>query len=241
MKSSRRFWIDSRVQAIRFTLDGTYGVRVCRIGPEITLAVAIVGLITGCGSPEMAPIPTKTLAEFTCRTSSEGLEVAVDAWTDSSRVKRHFGIDLLSRQIVPFEVAFANIAAEGGYLLQPQAAVVLDDKGLEEIRAAPGGITPSYLDPRVVPAIDFLVSHALAIGVVLVTEEAYRDEQDVRRQMNSVRFVDRPLYRSDSNRGFLYLQFGDMAALPNIAAVMFHVKNVRTRQETILIVPLTGK
>lgn len=188
----------------------------------------------------MAPIPPKTIAEFDCRTSSEGLEVAVDVWTDRGRVKKHFGIDLLSRQIVPFEIAFANMGADGGYLLRPQLAVILDDKGLEEIRHATGRIAPSYLDPTV-QGITLFISPAFAIGLTLITEEAYRDEQDVRRQMNLMQFIDRPLYKSDSNKGFLYLQFSDMTDLPKMAAVTFRVKNVRTRQEKMLIVPLKGR
>ncbi len=208
-------------------------------GPSLpeTLAVIFVGLATGCGPPKMAPIPTKTMPEFACRTSSEGLEVAVDAWTDRDRVKKHFGMDLFSRQIVPFEVAFANVGADGGYLLQPQSAVILDDKGLEEIRSAPGGIAPSQPDPTVA-AIAFFLSPAFAIGRAIITEEAYHDEQDVRRQMNSMQFIDRPLYRSDSNKGFLYLKFGDSGGLPKMAGVKFLVKNVRSRQEKALIVQL---
>lgn len=207
---------------------------------KTALISVLAGLIGGCGAPKMAPIPPKTIAEFDCRTSSEGLEVAVDVWTDRGRVKKHFGIDLLSRQIVPFEIAFANMGADGGYLLRPQLAVILDDKGLEEIRHATGRIAPSYLDPTV-QGITLFISPAFAIGLTLITEEAYRDEQDVRRQMNLMQFIDRPLYKSDSNKGFLYLQFSDMTDLPKMAAVTFRVKNVRTRQEKMLIVPLKGR
>lgn len=210
--------------------------RTCLTG-KILWVLVLIGLIGGCGSPKMAPIPTKSLSDFACRTSYEGLEIAVDAWTDPDRVKKHFGIDLLSRQIVPFELMFANVGADGGFFLQPQSIVILDERELEEIRHATGRIAPSYLDPTV-QGITLFISPAFAIGLTLITEEAYRDEQDVRRQMNLMQFIDRPLYKSDSNNGFLYLQFDDMTDLLKMAAVSFQVKNIRTRQEKMLIVPL---
>lgn len=206
-----------------------------------TLAVIFTVLVAGCGPPKLAPVPPKTMVEFTCRTSSEGLEIAVDAWTDRDRVKKHFGMDLLSRQIVPFEIAFANVGAEGGFLLQPELVVILDDRGLQEIRSASGWIVPSGLDPTVGIATYLAISQAFAIGLIIVAEEGYQDEQDIRRQMNSMQFIDRPLYRSDSNKGFLYLKFGDIANLPKVAAVKFRVKNVRSRQEKTLIVTLKGR
>jgi hypothetical protein len=201
------------------------------------LLLVLIGLVGSCGPPKMVPIPTKSLGEFDYRTSSEGLEIAVDPWTDPGQVKKHFGMDLLSRGIVPFELVFANVGADGGFFLQPQSIVILDDRGLEEIRSQTGRIAPSYLDPKV-QGVTFFVSPAFAIGLTLITEEAYRDEQDVRRQMNLMQFIDRPLYKSDSNNGFLYLQFDDMTDLLKMAAVAFRVKNIRTRQEKMLIVLL---
>ena len=205
------------------------------------LVFVLTGLIGGCGPPKMAPIPTKTMAEFACRTDSDGLEIAVDAWTNPDRVKKHFGMDLLSRQIVPFELAFANVGADGGFLLQPQSAVILDDRELEEIRSAPGGITPSGLDPVALGVTYLAISQAGAVILKVLSDEGYQDAQDVRRHMNSIEFVDRPLYKSDSNKGFLYLKFGDSGGLPKMAAVKFRVKNVRSRQEKTLIVPLKGR
>lgn len=220
-------------------LNGKF--RLIDLRLQQTLAVAFAVLIAGCGPPKMAPIPTKTMAEFACRTSTDGLEVAVDAWTDHDRVKKHFGMDLLSCQIVPFEVAFANIGAEGGFLLQPEKVVILDDRGLQEIRSAPGGITPSGLNPIALGVTYFAVSQAGAIILKVISDEGYQDAQDVRRHMNSIEFVDRPLYKSDSNKGFLYLKFADIAYLPKMAAVKFRVKNVQSRQEKMLIVPLKGR
>jgi hypothetical protein len=203
-----------------------------------TLAVVFVGLIGGCGPPKMAPIPTKSIHEFAYRTSSEGLEVAVDAWADHDRVKKHFGIDLLSRQIVPFEVAFANVGAEGGFLLQPESLVILDDKGLQGIASASSGVASSGLDPAAFVVTYLGISQVLAVGLSALAEEGYQDAQDVRRHMNSLQFTDRPLYRSDSNRGFIYLRFADPSDLTKAAAIEFRVKNVRSRQEKTLVVPL---
>lgn len=216
--------------------NGKFGPTDTRL--QQTLAIMLVGLIGGCGPPKMAPIPTKTIPEFAYRTSSEGLEVAVDAWTDHNRVKKHFGMDLLSRQIIPFEVAFANIGAEGGFLLQPESLVILDDKGLQGIESAPGGVASSGLDPAAFVVTYFGISQILAVGLSALAEEGHQDVQDVRRHMNSLQFTDRPLYRSDSNRGFIYLRFADPGDLTKAAAIKFHVKNVRSRQEKALVVPL---
>jgi hypothetical protein len=203
-----------------------------------TLAVICAALIAGCGSPKMAPIPRKTVGEFACRTSSDGFEVAVDPWMDRDRVKKHFGMDLLSRHIVPFEVVFANVGAEGGFLLQPELLVLLDDKGRQGTESASGKIAPSGRDPAAFMVTYLAISQVLAVGLAALAEEGYQDTQDVRRQMDSLQFTDRPLYRSDSNRGFIYLRFADLTDLANAAAIRFRVKNVRSRQEKTLVVLL---
>jgi hypothetical protein len=211
---------------------------LARMIQKTAIVFVLTGLISGCGSPKMAPIPSKTIAEFDCRTSSEGLEVAVDAWTDCSRVKKHFGMNLLASRIVPFEIAFANVGADGGYFLQPQSVIILDDKGIEEIRSARGHLDPTL---TLMPSIFFYVTPALALGHAIIVAEPYRDEQDVKHQMNSMQFIDRPLYRSDSNKGFIYLKFGDIADLQKIAGIKFRAKNVGSRQEKTLIVSLKGR
>jgi len=197
-----------------------------------------VGLVAGCGSPKTAPISAKATNDFAWRISSEGFEIAVDPWFDRGQVRKHFGIDLLSRHIVPFEIVFANVGAKGGFLLQPESLVILDDKGLQGIESAPGGVASSGLDPAAFVVTYFGISQILAVGLSALAEEGYQNVQDVRRHMNSLQFTDRPLYRSDSNRGFIYLRFADPGDLTKAAAIKFHVKNVRSRQEKVLVVPL---
>jgi len=213
------------------------------VGRESALALIVTVLIAGCStSPRMEPIPRRTLAELSCRTSRGGLEVAVDPWTDAARVKRHFGMDLLSRQIVPFEVAFANAGAEGGFLLQPESATILDERGLQEIESASsGGVRASDFDPTVFLITYLGISQVFAAVYAVVAQDAYYDAQDIRRQMEKVQFIDRPLYRSDSNGGFFYLRFADMGDLQKAAAIRFRVKNVRSLEEKTVVVPLKSK
>ena len=202
------------------------------------LAVICLGFVAGCGSPKMTPIPPKPIDEFAWRASSEGFEIAIDPWMDRDRVKKHFGMDLLSRHIVPLEVVIANVGAEGGFLLQPELLVILDDKGRQGTESASGGIAPSGLDPGAFMVTYLAISQVLAVGLTALAEEGYQDAQDVRRRMNSLQLSDHPLYRSDSNRGFIYLRFADLKDLAKAAAIKFRVKNVRSRQEKTLVVPL---
>jgi len=207
------------------------------------MAFIVTVLIAGCStSPRMEPIPRRTLAELSYRTSSGGLEVAADPWTDAACVKRHFGMDLLSRRIVPFEVAFANVGAEGGFLLQPESAVILDERGLQEIKSASSaGVRASDFDPTVFLITYLGISQVFAVVYAVVAQEAYYDAQDIRRQMEKVQFIDRPLYRSDSNGGFFYLKFADMGDLRKAAAIRFRVKNVRSLEEKTVVVLLTSR
>jgi len=208
-------------------LNGKFGSADPRL--QQTLAIMFVSLISGCGPPKMAPIPTKAIPEFAYRTSSEGLEVAVDAWTDHNQVKKHFGMNLLSRGIVPFEIAFVNVGAEGGYFLQPELATLLDETEMQRINSTPGWIYGYYPDP--------LLS-VLSPIYTIIAAGASEDAKAVSRNMESARFMDRPLYRTDSNRGFIFLRFDDIGKFSQAVAVKFQTKNIRTLQEKTIIVPL---
>lgn len=189
-------------------------------------------LVAGCSSPKVEPIPVKTIAEFTGRTSSGGLEIAVDTWTDPEKIQNHFGMNLLSKGIMPFEIAFSNVGAEGGFFLQPELAVILDETGQQRLDSGPGFIGGFYPDP--------MVSMISPIYTIFA-QGASEDAEAVGRHMALARFSDRPLYRTDSNKGFIFPRFDDISKLSRAAAVKFQTKNVRTKQEKTIIVPLKGR
>lgn len=237
------FVCNSAYQSENAVLPHIINIKIPRRHRQTILAAILVGLMAGCVSvPKMEPVPLRTMMEFSCRMNSNGLEIAVDPYTDSDRVIRHFGMNLLSHKIIPFEVLFANREAKGGFLLQPESAIVVDERSLEKAdSASPELIRASSSDPSRAIGLAVMLFPVPGLVFGLLVGDDYWDVQDVSRHMESVRFNDRPLYRSDSNRGFLYVKFADMGDVPKAAAVIFRVKDVRSGQEKTLIVPLKGR
>lgn len=205
------------------------------------LAIVVLSLITSCSSQvKMDPIPVMTISEFNCRAEWDGLEIAVDVYSDPERIKRHFGLNLLTRQIVPVQVVFQNTGRQGGFLLQPELAILLDKTYLEGPMSWREDATTLFsqkMDEAVI-GTTMLISHLLALGVAAFRQDAYFDAQEIVRRMESLKFSDQPIYHSESNSGFLYFKLGDIGNLVKVAGVKFCVMNIRSREKTTVVVPI---
>lgn len=195
-------------------------------------------LICGCGPPKMDPVPIRTIEELKCSTNYEGLEIAVDLYCDPTRVKRHFGTNLLTQQIVPVQVVFHNVEMQGGFLLQPELVVFMEQTGSETESGRGYSKVPSPILNGEIAAIAMMLSPLVTLPVLLVQGDIVGDAVDIRNHMESLRFRDRPLYPSDSNSGFLYFKLDDITNLQKVVAVRFRVKNIRSREESAVVVPI---
>ena len=215
---------------------------------KTALVFFLTGLIGGCNSSmtkKTEPFQHRTIKEFSCRAYLDGFEIAVEPYSDQELVRRHFGTDLLSLKIIPIEVLFINRQASGGFLLQPESVVLTNDRGVEilELNLSNAGIPRSDTGPIIITSamLWLTVSQLLGLTVLHGVEEHSRLVEDICRNMESLQFLDRPLYPSDSNRGFIYLKCLDMTDFHKADAIKFRLKNVQSRQEKMIVVPMKRK
>ncbi|MBN1361071.1 MAG: hypothetical protein JW993_10780 [Sedimentisphaerales bacterium] len=227
----------------------TKSLSLARLTPGTALIFVLTAMIGGCGTVstgKVYPVPHRTAVEFPFRASLDGLVIAVEPYTDSERVERHFGLNLLAHGFIPFEVLFVNEAGKGGFFLQPESAVLTDESGLDALKFASADTGVFHPDPSVPRAVGgffqmFSPLSVLISSLALTMEEGYRRFRDVSRRMESLGYSDRPLYPTDSKRGFLYLGLADVGELDKADAIVFRVRNVQSRQEKIMVVSLKAK
>lgn len=206
-----------------------------------SLALAVVA---GCSSPRMEPLPAARADSFPISTNCAGLVVAADPYFDKARIKKHFGQNIVSRGVVPIRIIFSNTRSEGSYLLQPESISLLSMDGIipqpvaDAKSAHPKTNTlPWYVGGPLAAVLVTSVGLATA-PVLLAAEERQEDSRDVARQMEAIRFLDRPLYPSDSNSGFLYFRLSNVKDLHRISAMRFQIRDLRSKEDITVVLNL---
>lgn len=101
---------------------------------RIRLAFLLVGFLavvfqSACASYELVQLPVREADLYPLAESKAGLTVAIDQMSDSQRVRRHFGADLVDKGILPIQVIVSN-HGDHRMRIRPSDVLMLRGKGV---------------------------------------------------------------------------------------------------------------
>ena len=213
----------------------------------VSASVTLVLLATGCTSPNMQKVPPQPITAYPFQAKQLGLAMGVDPYVESSRLKTHFGVNLLKHNVLPVRVMFRNSSTQGAFLLQPTSAKLRVRTSEQRTSDHPvvgrvssstnAAATYGRASPYIMLASPLVHLASLPFGLAL--EDSVADWQNISRHMESVGFVDRPLYPNNTNSGFLYFQLPEKISLAEIESIEFQIKNMLSREMSSVIVQMT--
>lgn len=222
---------------------------------KITLASILTLMafaVNSCGPMEMKRVVVQQGAHYKFTSQQSGLKLSVDPYTEKDRLQANFGCDLLSRGILPVLVVVENLSSEDGYIVVTDMATLMTNDSInsrvqsdegqksEELESkfkelestsntAVGMVEWSPLIGVVSPVIGVasLVSQPLkALGA----EATYKDEIEIKRNLEQKQMLPKTVYQGGLHSGFLYFNLGKAEDLTKLQGVLLHIKNVRTNE-----------
>ena len=105
------------------------------------LLLVCLGLVSqlACTSYELVQLPVRDADLYPYSETKAGIVVAIDQMSDSRRVSRYFGTDLLSKGILPVQVIVSNhgahrVMTRPSDLLMLRGREVIDPLAIEKVR-----------------------------------------------------------------------------------------------------------
>jgi len=224
---------------------GEDGMEWRRPGLRLTSVFLVSLLFAGCSTPvQIEPVQLQEVSSYRLTTKRAGFAAAVDPYFETARLKTHFGTDLLARGILPVLVVFRNYDAPGGFVLLPDLCMLVcgdteahidqgDFLGVEEKRKDLRGAEVALgLSMMLFPITGLFTLPALASG-----EDEYLDAVEIVENMDKLALTPRPVYRGDSDSGFLFFRLENPDVVHRITAAWLIAENVRTNKRVMFILP----
>jgi len=186
----------------------------------------------------MEPIQVQRVSSYKLTAEQAGLGVAVDPYIETSRLKAHFGADLLARRVLPVLVVLENQDADGGFALLPNRCALLTGG----TSMGPGIGDPFTLQQKAEASrrgaiiggatiMVFPLAAVAALPIVGSVQEEYRDARDMQKNMMRLALTVKPVYRGDSNSGFLYFRTEGLDLSDSDLAIQVVGENIRTKEQ----------
>jgi hypothetical protein len=230
-------------------------VRALHSPIKITLAsvlTLIAFAVNSCGPIEMKKVVVQQGAHYKFTSQQSGLKISVDPYTENDRLRDSFGCDLLSRGILPVLVVVENLSSEDGYIVVTEMATLmingsinskvqsdegqkseeLDRKFKELVSTSNTAVAMAEWSPLIgvlspVIGVASLVSQPLkALGA----EAKYKDEIEIKRNLEQKQMLPKTVYQGGLQSGFLYFNLGKAEYLSKLQGILLHIKNVRTNE-----------
>jgi hypothetical protein len=213
---------------------------LCRRCLWLTPFFLLTVLPLGCSSaPHMEPVQVQRVASYRLTAEQAGLCVAVDPYFETSRLKVHFGTDLLARKVLPVLVILENRDADGGFAILPDLCALLT----KSATIGPGSTDPFAIREKaearqrsaylgLVGIISPLAGMATA-SISESAQEEYYDARDMQMNMNGLALAVKSVYRGDLNSGFLYFSTKGLYTRNTDLAMQVVAENIRTGEQIV--------
>ena len=212
---------------------------LCRRCLWLTPFFLLTVLPLGCSTtPYMESVQVQRVASYKLTAEQVGLRVAVDPYFETSRLKAHFGTDLLARKVLPVLVVLENRDADGGFAVLPSRCALLTEgaaigAGISDPFAlrqkAQASRTGSIAGGAAIMLFPLAV--AAVAPVVESAQEEYRDARDMQKNLMKLALAVKSVYPGDVNSGFLYFRTEGLDLNDGNLAMQVAAENIRTKEQ----------
>jgi hypothetical protein len=233
---------------------GGDGMRTLPSPLKITLAsvlTLIAFAVNSCGPIEMKKVVVQQGAQYKFTSQQSGLKISVDPYTENDRLQASFGCDLLSRGILPVLVVVENLSSEDGYIIVTDMATMMTDgsinskvqsdeeqKSKELERKFKESVSRSNTAVEMVEQAPLIGVLSPVIGVAsfvylpfaLGAEVKYKDEIEIKRNLEQKQMLPKTVYQGGLQSGFLYFNLGKTEGIPKLQSILLCIRNVRTNE-----------
>lgn len=228
-------------------------MRVVQSSRKLILAAMltlIAFFVTNCAPTEIRKVAVQKADHYKFTSQQDGLRISVDPYTEKNRIKDSFGCDLLSRGILPVLVVVENLSSEDGYIMVIDKASLMisnavndnkqvgeDQKNYELERARKRAHSLDGIQPVMVlfPLLAFAV-----LPFAQTAENTYRNEVEIKRNLEQKLIVPKTIYQGGSHSGFLYFNLGKAEDISIVQGICLSIRNIRTNEISSITIS-TGK
>ena len=212
----------------------------CRVSTLARACSSISIILAGCGIHNTTA-PNASSCKFAG--SNAGLKISAEPFTEKDKLRRFFGVDLLSKGVLPVLIVFENKNAEDGFsIVQEHAQLAIgksnpdfekDAHTSPNVHATEPPLTYSTSIQALLPIQALPV--ALLIGGVDQLVEGYHCAPAVVAQnLEEKKLTHKIVYPGSTHYGFLYFRIEGRDNAQNITRMVFDAKNIRTNEMTTI-------
>jgi hypothetical protein len=222
--------------------------KMTAVAMRFMLVFVLIG-ISACGPLEMKNVVVEKGAPHQFAAEDAGLRVSADPYTEKGRLQDAFGCDLPARGILPVLIVVENLSSGDGY-------VVVNDKvrlgtgGFADDREQSSDVQKSEALARAggklqstsniaVSAISWMpivgAASLVFLPAALGAEARFRDETEIRRNLEQKQMLPKTIYRGGLQSGFFYFNVGASKSLDAAQGIQVTLRNVRTNE----LLPIT--
>jgi hypothetical protein len=203
-----------------------------------SVVMILVFAVASCTPLKIKKPPTQKVSGYKFMAQRNGLSVSIDPYKEEGRLKEFFGGDLLSRGILPVFILVENVSAEDGYIINSDKTSLLTASSVsakeqvgegqknDEVAKARKSFQSANEMASVVPLFGVVGLAFLPFG--LVSEKKYRDEIEIRKNLENNQLLPKTIYEGGSQSGFLYFNIGK--EVEQVRGIQIVLKNIRTKE-----------
>lgn len=196
-------------------------------------------LLTGCATLQLPEVVVQPVSQYRLFQSKEGLVVSIDPFLEKRRVKELFGINLLSKGILPVLIVVENRSTDATFWLQKE----LSSLEMLNIKSIGKQVVTSSLEQGeigmgekvltgVVAGVGAVVPAVAIIGgpVVIIVAKSEANRQIIMQNLIKKELKERTITSGQSQHGFLYFKLPDKTAIETISAIQLKAMNLQKRE-----------
>lgn len=177
-----------------------------------------LGFMLACAAPELPKITAHPTSQYPYFKDIDGLSIAIDPYFEMHKVEHVFGMNLLSKGILPIFMVVEN-HSQSTYLIQKNK-IYLYPKDLEKQETKISDTKPLLKDKKekIESGKAFLIAQGVIAPVIvspilffttlsIVASEENKYQKIVQNLIKS-ELPDQTLFHEESSYGFIYLSMG---------------------------------
>jgi hypothetical protein len=220
----------------------------------ITSILSMIFLaLAACAHVEMDKVSAEVASSVRFKSQANGLLISIDPYMEEERLVRFFGVDLLSRGVLPLLIYFKNVDAEDGYVLLHEKSTLLmrssdseiaegnenrtDDQNLKTQESQEkGNSVTGFAAASGIAAVGLTPPGMLMFAF---SQTAHENEELISRNIEDKKIMEKTVYPGDSQSGFIYFQLEKREAVEDLVAVHLEVRNIRTGEIISFLVEIS--
>lgn len=212
----------------------------------LSICLAITTITVGC-TLKVHEVDIQSVSFYKFTGESAGLKVSADLFTDKVELSKFFGVDLISKGILPVFIILENQTSEDGFLLIKERCKLMlktsnpeNEKDYVYHNVQPSQPMLNYTSLNgIYPFLLVLSPISPTILLVGVYASIYQENIDiVVRNLEEKYLTDKIVYPGSSHHGFIYFKIDKKEYIANIVGISLEAQNIRTK-EIITIMAVT--